>query len=392
MMVISLLIGLVAVALLLPTASDLLSLARIATGRRRRAITPAEELPRLLFLVPAHNEELLIESCVRSLVGMRYPATCYSVVVIADNCTDRTSPLARAAGARCLERHDQALPGKPRAIAWALERLPRGEYDAVAVVDADVVVDPEFAEGLATAGSLRHKAVQPYNDVRNPADSAVTRMASVLAASRYRGSFLLKRRVGLNTPLSAGMCVGSRVLAVLGWRAFSIGEDWEWYAMLTAHGVPIDYACDAHLYAQEARSLRQGASQRRRWMAGKLTVLFRRGPDIARSRAIGLHQKLDALAELAAPGPAVHLGLVMLLGGLALAAPLPAGAILAGGLVTSLARPVTYALVGLATDPEPLRALAAFAFLPIYTIWRMRAAAGALWMLGDRPWIRTERH
>src|SRR5205809_2279984 len=123
MMVISLLIGLVAVALLLPTASDLLSLARIATGRRRRAITPAEELPRLLFLVPAHNEELLIESCVRSLVGMRYPATCYSVVVIADNCTDRTSPLARAAGARCLERHDQALPGKPRAIDRKSTRL-----------------------------------------------------------------------------------------------------------------------------------------------------------------------------------------------------------------------------------------------------------------------------
>src|SRR2546426_1044060 len=160
------------------------------------------------------------------------------------------------AGVECLERHDPAFPGKPQAIAWALEQLPRGEYDAVAVVDADVVVDPEFAEGLAAAGSLQDRAVQPYNDVRNPTDSAVTRMASVLAAARYRGSFLLKRSVGLNTPLSAGMCVGSRVLAVHGWRAFSIGEDWEWYAMLAAHGVPSDYARDAHLYAQGSRFLR----------------------------------------------------------------------------------------------------------------------------------------
>src|SRR5438477_752465 len=118
-----------AAALMLPTISDIMSLIRPA--RRRRRPRNGSDLPRLLFLVPAHNEELLIESCVRSLVGLRYPAEQIDLCVIADNCTDATAQRARAAGARCLERNDPARPGKPRAIAWALTKVSLDQFDAV---------------------------------------------------------------------------------------------------------------------------------------------------------------------------------------------------------------------------------------------------------------------
>ena len=42
------------------------------------------EMRRLLFLVSAHNEEVLIAECVRSLVGVDYPADRRLVVVIAN--------------------------------------------------------------------------------------------------------------------------------------------------------------------------------------------------------------------------------------------------------------------------------------------------------------------
>ena len=61
MIALSLLLAAGALALLLPLLSDLLSLAGIVLGRQT-ARGGARALPRLLFLVPAHNEELLILS------------------------------------------------------------------------------------------------------------------------------------------------------------------------------------------------------------------------------------------------------------------------------------------------------------------------------------------
>jgi len=361
--------------------------------RGRRATPSSAALQRLLFLVPAHNEELLIEACVRSLLQVRYPRARLSVVVIADNCHDRTADLARAAGAQCLERRDPRLPGKPRAIAWALDRLPVDEHDAVVIVDADTIVDAECAAELNAAGPLRAKAAQAFFDLSNPRESPLTRMAAVLATATHRFAYPLKQGAGLNVPLVGnGMVLGSDVLAQHGWHAFSICEDWEMYALLTARGVPIECVPSAHVYAQEARSLRESATQRERWTAGRLTVLARRGPQLLLSRHITLPQKLDALAELAAPGPALHLGLVLLSSLLCLILHPPAGGLLVAALGASLLRPTAYTIAALAVHPEPARAVSAFAFLPIYVLWRIVTAVRALRMVGDRPWIRTQRH
>jgi len=117
----SLLLGLAAAALLLPTASDLISLGRVLLGQAGRRPRPSSVgQPRLLFLVPAHNEALLIEACVRSLTGLRYPPARYSVVVIADNCADRTAALARTAG-------PGVSSGATRPIQGSLERS-RGRW------------------------------------------------------------------------------------------------------------------------------------------------------------------------------------------------------------------------------------------------------------------------
>jgi cellulose synthase/poly-beta-1,6-N-acetylglucosamine synthase-like glycosyltransferase len=392
MVLVTCLVGLLAAVLLLPTASDLVSLLRLALGHSRPTTRPPAELPRLLFLVPAHDEELLIASCVRSLMRLHYPADRFSAVVIADNCADRTAELARAAGAQCLERHDPRLPGKPRAIAWALTQLPVAQFDAVVIIDADTVVDASFGRALAAAAPLPHKAFQAYFDIRNPGDSPLTRMATVLAAANYRFAYSLKRRAGLNAPLMGnGMCLGTGVLAAYGWQAFTMAEDWELYALYTMQGVPIESLEPAHLYAQEARSLRQSATQRQRWTAGKLTVLGRLVGRLLGSGKIGLAQKLDAVAELTAPGPVVHLGLVIGLSAVTTVLGPPGAEVLGVALWASVIRPLLYTVAGLVVQPNPVHSALAFAFLPFYLVWRVGAAVASLKMLGDKPWVRTAR-
>ncbi len=389
---VTLLVGFLAAVLLLPTVSDVISVARMLLGRRRHARRPSGEPPRLLFLVPAHNEELLIESCVQSLMRLRYPAERRRAVVIADNCTDRTAALAGAAGAQCLERHDRKLPGKPRAIAWALSQLPLNEFDSVIIIDADTVVDPSFGQALAAEAPVAAKAFQAYFDVRNPGDAPLTRMATVLAAANYRFAYALKRRVGLNAPLLGnGMCIGTAVLAAHGWNAFTIAEDWELYTRYTTSGVLIESLEAARLYAEEARSLRQSSTQRQRWTAGKLTVVGRLIARLVRSGQIGLAQKLDAVAELTSPGPVVHLGLATVLAALTAVVRPPGADALLLALGASVVRLAIYTVAGLFVQPNPLRSAAAFAFLPFYMVWRLGAAARALKMLGDKPWVRTAR-
>ena len=391
MIVVTLALGLLAGALLLPMLSDILSLVRAFFGRTPERRVVVNELPRFLVLVPAHNEEMMVAACIRSLLRMQYPAARFTVTVIADNCDDRTAEVARGAGARCLERRDPLHPGKPRAIAWALDQLSLNGYDAIVILDADTVVAPGFAAALASAAPLQSKAVQAYYDVDNRTENALTRLATVLAAANHRFAYPLKRRAALNTPLVGnGMCIGTLVLQTHGWRAFSIAEDWEMYAQLTERGVPIECAPDAVVYAQEAHTLAQSLSQRERWTAGKLTVLARLGLPLLRSRHIGLRQKVDAVAELSSPGPVLHLGVALLGIGAALLFRSPPVIVLL--LVASLLRPFAYTLLALRVQPEPARAVAAFFFLPVYALWRVRAAASALRMLGDKPWIRTQRH
>jgi cellulose synthase/poly-beta-1,6-N-acetylglucosamine synthase-like glycosyltransferase len=381
----------IAAVLLLPTVSDLLSLVHIALSRRRVPPSPAATPPRFLFLVPAHNEEILIEPAVQSLMQLRYPASSFDVVVVADNCTDRTAELARAAGARCLERKDLTLPGKPRAIAWAIGQVRIEEYDAVVIVDADTVVPASFATALAGRAPLNGKAVQAYFDVSNQTESAITRLATVLASANHGFAYPLKQRGGLNVPLVGnGLCVGTSVLLEYGWTAFSITEDWEMYAQFTERGVKVEGAPDAIVYSQEARSLSQSWTQRQRWTAGKLTVFGRFWLPLLRSRKIGLHQKLDAVSELIAPGPVLHLGIVVLLSGGVLVAGLPVGIALL--LLSSLVRTAAYSVAALRVQREPGKALAAFAYLPVYALWRVGAALASFTMLGDKPWIRTQRH
>jgi cellulose synthase/poly-beta-1,6-N-acetylglucosamine synthase-like glycosyltransferase len=72
-----------------------------ARARRRRTWT-AEELPSVTVVVPAYNEETVIERRIANLRELDYPHDRVEIVVTSDASTDATEARARAAGARVL--------------------------------------------------------------------------------------------------------------------------------------------------------------------------------------------------------------------------------------------------------------------------------------------------
>jgi 1,2-diacylglycerol 3-beta-glucosyltransferase len=385
------LIGLVA-ALWLPLLSEILSL----LGRSRAgspAKLPPREIPRLLFLVPAHNEELMIAGCVRSLLEMTYPAARMRVIVIADNCSDATARLAREQGAESLERFDTNLPGKPRAIAWALSQIDLRQWDACVIVDADSTVESTFALGLAKLAPLNDIAFQSNFGVLNEFESWLTRLGGVLSRCRYNVTYPLKQSAGLNCPINGnGMGFGTNLLIRDGWRAFSITEDSELYAIYTEAGVFIGHASEANLFSQEARSLQQGVIQRRRWLAGRIHIIREWGVRLILSPHIGWHQKLDAFVELGFAIPVLHLLIAVLVvaGGL-IGVSGTAGWWIASLAAASLSGVAVTAIIVIWTHPQPWRTLFSFFMLPVYAGWRVVVLLGTLSRLGDTTWRKSER-
>jgi cellulose synthase/poly-beta-1,6-N-acetylglucosamine synthase-like glycosyltransferase len=387
----SVLIFLVAV-LWLPLLSEVLSLLR----RRQVAQpfnAPTGEPPRLLLLVPAHNERLLIGNCVRSLLSMAYPHGAVRVVVIADNCTDPTARLAREEGADVLERTDRDFPGKPRAIAWALGQFDLKEWDACVIIDADSTVAPGFASGLAQLAPLNDIVFQANIGVLNEYENWLTRLGGLLSRCRYEVTYPLKQAAGLNCPVMGnGMGFGTNLLIRNGWCAFSITEDSELYAMYTEAGVPIRHAAGANLFSQEPRSLGQGATQRRRWLAGRIRVIREWAVRLIRSPRISWHQKLDAFVELGLASPVLNLVAAIAVAIVAiLGMPNALGVWIAGFAAASLCGIAITTILAVLRHPQPWRTLSSFFMLPAYAAWRIAVAIGTLLTLRDTTWRKTAR-
>lgn len=100
---------------------------------------------RVTVLIPAHNEEDCITATLESL--LRQSHVPHRIVVVADNCSDRTVELSRAMGVGVFETVDNKHK-KAGGLNQALKELlpPMGDNDVVMVMDADTTLDDGFLE------------------------------------------------------------------------------------------------------------------------------------------------------------------------------------------------------------------------------------------------------
>ena len=101
-------------------------------GDRGSAPELSGELPRVTLIIPAHDEELVIERKLGDARALDYPAELLEVIIASDGSTDRTAELARSGGA------DQVLElprgGKVAALNHA---VGRATGDILAFSDAN---------------------------------------------------------------------------------------------------------------------------------------------------------------------------------------------------------------------------------------------------------------
>ena len=269
--------------------------------------------PRTRFgvLIPAHNEELLLPKLLDSIRCQDYPEHMYTAIVIADNCCDNTVGCAQDAGVIVLERRDETSKGKGQAIKWVIDAISMDDYDAFLIVDADSVMGFDALKNLDAVVKKGAQVIQCYNGLINPDDSWFTRLLDVSRTISNELYHPGKQRLGLSSYLMGnGMCFTKEILLKYGWDAFTVGEDWEYYAKLVENGEVIGFARDVRVYHRESSSLKQATSQRMRWSSGRFAIAWKYGFRLLlRGLAERNIVKFDAALPLIFPNPSLGINI-----------------------------------------------------------------------------------
>jgi 1,2-diacylglycerol 3-beta-glucosyltransferase len=353
-------------------------------GRRRR----------FDVIVPAHDEAAAIEGVIANLRRLAWRADALRIVVVADNCTDTTAALARAAGAHVLERHDTQHRGKGHALAFAFDAsLARGWADAVVVVDADTEVSSNLLRAFSARLAIGAHAVQAHYGVLNAQASWRTRLMAIATGAFHGVRSRGRERLALSCGIRGnGWCVTHDLLRRVPYRAFSLTEDVEYGIQLGLAGERVHYADEAHVDATMVLGARAAATQRRRWEGGRWQLIRSRTLPLLRAATTrrGGRVCLDlAIDLLVLPLTYIATSVVTLIvtGALAMLwwPALFPGLVVGLGCALSL---LLYVLRGWQLSRVGWRGLVDLARAPFFVLWRLVV----MWRTkGATEWVRTER-
>ena len=269
------------------------------------------------LVVAAHNEERVIVQMIESLKKLNYPRELYDIFIVADNCNDNTASISRECGAIVYERFNTIKKGKGCALEWMFDALFKLDkhYDAVAIFDADNVVQKNFLIEMNNQFCKGHKVVQGYIDSKNPFDSWISCSYSIAFWTVNRLFQLSRYYLGMCCGLcGTGFAVDTEVLKKLGWGATCLTEDLEFTMKLALNDLKVAWAHDAVVYDEKPLTLKQSWSQRKRWMQGQADCLFRFFPKLA---AKAIREKnlvaFDCALYLLQPVRIIFMAMVMLM-------------------------------------------------------------------------------
>ena len=360
-----------------------------ALPRTRRSPAPLDPSLRVAVLVPAHDEERGIAATLATLRPQLGEGD--RLVVVADNCSDATAAVARAAGADVFERSDGAHRGKSFAIASGVTYLAANEPDIVVIVDADCRVEAGAIDALRAAAAER-PAQAAYVMHAPDGAPATRRLAELLFLVRNVVRPLGLARLGAPCLLTgSGMAFPWPLIRGAPLASGSVVEDLQLAIDLAADGTPPRFCAGARVTSEFPTAERAAAAQQTRWLWGVIRAMAQAPRLLLAALRHRQPSLLVLAAELAVPPVTLLFATWTLLLALAVAFAFFAHdarpAIVAGAGLGACGVAMVVAWARFARDRVPARVLLG---APFYALPALRAALVAL-TRRRQPWNRTER-
>lgn len=239
-------------------------------------------LHRYCIIVCARNEENVISDLYESIRRQDYPAELIDVVLVADNCNDKTAEVGRALGMTVFERFNREQIGKGYALDYGLARAAEtfGEdhFDAFIVFDADNILTENYVTEINKTFSDGYEVITCYRNSKNYGDSWLAAGSGMwfLRDSKYlNGS---RMRIGACPQVSGtGFLFSNSIRKEYGgWPFHTMTEDYEFTCHSVIRGKKFGYCETARFYDEQVSTFAQSWNQRLRWCKGGLQsfVLF----------------------------------------------------------------------------------------------------------------------
>lgn len=270
---------------------------RESAHERKRLDTHPTELPAVSIMIPAHNEELVIEKTIRTLLASDYPHAKLEIIVLNDGSTDSTAEiLDRLAAEFPLIRPVHIPKGEGgKGKAAVLNRgLKLVRHEMIAIYDADNQPQPSSLRYLASQFVLEPGLGAALGKFRtlNRKKNLLTRFINIeglsfqwiVQAGRWK---LLK----VATLPGTNFIVRKQVLdEVGGWDENALTEDAELSLRILEAGYRIKFVPYAVTWEQEPENLATWFRQRTRWARGNFYLMrkFLTGIRTAKNKALGL--------------------------------------------------------------------------------------------------------
>ncbi len=318
---------------------------------------------KFMAIIPAHNEEAVIENLILSLKAQEYPKELYDIYVIADNCSDATAEIAKKAGAIVMKRFDEAHKTKGYALSWFLKQKieDNSDYDAFCVFDADNIVDKNFLNVMNMKLCQGENVVQGYRDIKNPTDSWISSGYAIFYWMMNKFYHLARYNVGLSPLINGtGFMVRFDIIKPNGWQTKTLTEDIEFSLINISKGRKLGWAVDAVVYDEQPVGFAQSWSQRERWTVGHLQCMKYYLKDLV--KGIAKHKKImnfdGFIYLLGIPFLILSIILVLLNGIISLISGIDAQTAINGLLalgITSFVTPMIPAIVVMLIDKRPIK-------------------------------------
>lgn len=238
------------------------------------------EMPSVSILIPAHNEEMVIQDTVEAMIHLKYPKDKLEVIVVNDNSSDTTGAILD----NYARKYDFIKPvhTKPpqggKGKSGALNQgLKHSTGEIIVVYDADNTPEPEAVYNLALGLNKDEKAGAVVGKFRvlNAHQNLLTRFINMetltfqwLAQAGRWSWFKLTTIPGTN------FAIRRSILEELGgWDEKALSEDTELSFRVYNFGYHIRFFPAAVTWEQEPESLKVWWKQRTRWARGNEYVI-----------------------------------------------------------------------------------------------------------------------
>ena len=265
--------------LFIPIAATVLYLGFFAIAalfNRHGNIPRSKQQNRFVVIIPAHQQDDVIEQTVVSVLGQAYPQRMFDITVISDHQNEMTN-MRLAQYPITLLTPDFEESSKAKSLQYAVLNLPEFKiYDIVVVLDADNIVEQDFLQKVNDAFEVAAtRAIQTHRISRNR-DTAAARMDAIFEEINNA----IFRRGHISVGLSAALA-GSGTAYDFNWfktnimKAKTSGEDKEMEALLLRQAIYIDYFDNIYVYGEKKRSTLKLNEQRGRWAAQQFQTFIR---------------------------------------------------------------------------------------------------------------------